>query len=153
MKRYGGESLDNHALAVLKHLWEFDIASTTDVTNSDSIDIEDHDKVRYRLKKLADAGLINVSTADVSDGGGKPPKKAEITRGGEEAVKKGLLGNIYESDINGLDDPVKTRLDELDDDIEFLLDEREVHTIRIVAIWETLEANGMDPYQHWPDDI
>lgn len=153
MKRHEGVVLDGDALSILECIWDHGRISTREVTATDDVTVTDNDRVRYRFQKLSEAGLVNVQDATMAEAGGIPPKIAQITKDGDKAVRQGLLGDVYSSTIDLRESNIKDRLDDLEKDTEWLLDESVAKTERLVAIWRALEDNGIDPHEYWPEDV
>lgn len=54
--------------------------------------------IHYRYEKLSDYGLISTRKADSSGGGRLPPTIVMLTERGEEGIRKGLIGDIFDDE-------------------------------------------------------
>lgn len=145
-KKHDGVYLDSDSLDIFRYIWRHDRADTRDVTHSNDVAVTDNDRARYRMKKLATAGLVELSTADYS-AGGSPPTVASITNRGEQAVSRGLLGNIQDSEVDSSSverDRLEKRIETLEDDVDEL-------TEILATFARALGDNGIDPREYLKD--
>lgn len=135
MERHEGVLLDDYCIDILQVIRRRDGASTTDLRLDDSIDLESNDRIRNRMHKLADAGLVDTRDAEYSVGG-HPPTVAEVS---DQQTVDDLL-----ADPGRGADSLAARVDDLErdaDDFEALL----------IAIARALEDNDIDIREYHED--
>lgn len=139
-KKHDGVYLDGDALDTLELVKQEGRASTRDVTTSESIAIDDNDRARYRLERLAAAGLVQLHDAETPEGGGRPPRVATLTDEGKHAFARGLLDDVRkpEADENIIDtDQLAERIDDVEQDVDEL-------TEILAAFAAALDDEGID---------
>lgn len=57
--------------------------------------------IHYRYEKLSDYGLILTQKEEASGSGRIPPTIAKLTERGEEGIRKGLIGDVFDEDGEG----------------------------------------------------
>lgn len=84
-------------------------ATTSEIRDTTGLD---NSQVRYRRRKLADVGLLEVSQPQSVGGGTLPPKEHTLTETGTEALSAGLYSRFQAPDPETFDELVEevTRL-------------------------------------------